>query len=315
MKYTSTNKITDFNFHDAYFELVSFENKELKISAKHLNIHKTATENPESRDMEIKEAIITLINFDSPFFKEGDKTTFKPDGQREVTIVDPVTGDDALKAFLQEIEDGLTVYYFGKDENEKYAIEGCGISPFFTAELSFSQIIISWDEFLKPAWYELHRQFNYEVMLATHESDKPAKLIISIHEEDVYYQGKLEKGPTVNAGIKFEGKEFRGHGKDYLWVDALASLQQQLPKGISLKCCLTCRHGNFCPFGSEPGTIFCTKDKTFESKEDVCNLFIVESETIWSQRIKKYADTCESYERLSKSHYTYNDFLHYLNNP
>jgi len=52
MKYISANKISDFVFHDAVFELTSFKNNDLTVSAQLLNIHKTAEQNPFDADME-----------------------------------------------------------------------------------------------------------------------------------------------------------------------------------------------------------------------------------------------------------------------
>ena len=62
MKYTSVNKLFDFIFHDSELDFESFENKELVISARHVNVSKNAPQNPEDEDMEIEKALITFRN-------------------------------------------------------------------------------------------------------------------------------------------------------------------------------------------------------------------------------------------------------------
>ena len=113
----------------------------------------------------------------------------------------------------------------------------------------------SWDEVV----YELHKQYIHKGYLITPAGEEDTVIHIVYHEEDTYFQGKLEKGPTVSVGVKYNGEQLWGQGKDYLWVDAFANVQKQLPDGVLLKCCMTCRHGNMCPYGNEPGKLFCTK--------------------------------------------------------
>ena len=53
MKYRVENKLDLFEFHDAEFSFISFDKNELVLSAKHLNIHENAVQNPHNCDMEI----------------------------------------------------------------------------------------------------------------------------------------------------------------------------------------------------------------------------------------------------------------------
>ena len=53
MKYRVENELDLFEFHDAEFSFISFEKNELVLSAKHLNIHENAAQNPHDCDMEI----------------------------------------------------------------------------------------------------------------------------------------------------------------------------------------------------------------------------------------------------------------------
>ena len=63
MKYISKNRFCDFIIHDADFIFDKRTDKDLVVSAKHLNIIKTAEQNPYDVDMEIKCAIITFKNY------------------------------------------------------------------------------------------------------------------------------------------------------------------------------------------------------------------------------------------------------------
>lgn len=122
------------------------------------------------------------------------------------------------------------------------------------------------------------------------------------------------KTPTVNAGIIYQGNEIWGHGTDYLWIDAFANLQKQLPNGVILKCCMTCRYGNMCPFGNKPNELFCTKGIEITTKNDLCNWFNTsENNAEIEKRSRKYANACEDYIHQSINHYTYSDYLYELN--
>lgn len=94
----------------------------------------------------------------------------------------------------------------------------------------------------------------------------------------------------------------------------MADLQKNLPDGVSLKCCLTCRHGNLCPFGNSPGEIFCTNGFEISTKNELCDWFNdMQNSTEIGERSRIYADVCEDYEHQSSDFYTYNDFLYELN--
>lgn len=121
-----------------------------------------------------------------------------------------------------------------------------------------------------------------------------------------------EERSYVKLILLFNGKEIPSQGYDYLWVDAFANLQKQLPKDVILKCCMTCRHGNMCPYGNKLGEIFCTSDLLITSKEDMCNLFDNYEKHRMDERIKNVADSCDEYSPQSNDYYTYNDYLYHL---
>ncbi len=127
----------------------------------------------------------------------------------------------------------------------------------------------------------------------------------------IFYDEKLS---SVKLSLSFNGEEISNQGKDYLWVDAFANLQKQLPKNVILKCCMTCRHGNMCPYGNAPGELFCTKDLVIRSKEDMCNIFDKDSDgSEMTKRTKHCTNTCDNYQPQSENYYTYNDYLYHLN--
>lgn len=63
MKYFSINHISDFEFHDSYWELLSYDSSILVLNARNLNIHKDALQNSDMCDMEIGSAVIAFDNF------------------------------------------------------------------------------------------------------------------------------------------------------------------------------------------------------------------------------------------------------------
>ena len=315
MKYQVENQLDQFEFHDAEFSLIGFDKKELTVSVKHLNIHKDTKENPHDCDMEIRLANVSFQNIHILSFEPMRAYQLDADGNwhtDEPQII--FTGKDAEEKFISELKNGfaincIDVRPFGNHTTIEISTAGqnCCFAMF-----SFSDVIVAWDEFCKKAWYELHRQYFYDITLLTPDGEQRTTLHIVYHEEDTYHQEKLEKAPTVSAGIQYQDQVIWGHGKDYYWVDAFADLQKKLPDGVILKCCLTCRHGNMSPFGNKPGEVFCTKDLTVSSKEYLCNLFGTEGRDVIENRSRSYADTCENYKHQSSDFYTYSDYLYEL---
>ncbi len=310
MKYCVENDLSVFEFHDSVFTLVSFDGKDLVISAEHLNIHKATPQNPSDYDMEIASARITFRNFTSAAYEPGRAWETGEDG-----ISHPVgprvvyCGQDAIDHILAELQNEMTVYHFEK-EDRGYSIGGCGIEPYFTIEFDFDSVVVCWDEYKKKAWYELHRQYRYDTVLHTPNGDETVQLFVGCHEEAVYGNGVLEQAPTVNVGCRYDGKEYWGHGRDHLWVDAFADLQRQLPTDVWLKCCLTCRYGNLCPVGNVADEVFCTKDVLITQKSDL--YFYTEDDGEREKRSRQYCCVCEDYQSQAEGFYTYNDFLSFL---
>lgn len=157
MKYSSSNIFSDFEFHDADFKFQAFENNDLTILVKNLNVHKNTEHNPYSLDMELSEAKIVFYNF--------RVAAFSPFGQRQkgadgkwYTTEPQITFTEAAakKLLLHELRRGFTVFDFGLTENGSPYFDGICEDPFY-AEFQFDSAAVQWDTYNKPAWYEERR--------------------------------------------------------------------------------------------------------------------------------------------------------------
>ena len=311
MHYSSTNRLQDFEFHDAELSLISWENNRLIVSAKYLNVHKDAAPNNADADMETSEARITFSGFQIQEFEPS--RTWKRDENGQSYTDDLIiihTEAVARSMFENELKNSITVMGIAL-ENDIYELGAIGIDPYFSVRFRFSDVDIEWDDYRKKAWYELHRQYKKTITLSTPNGNCELDARIICHDEDVYsFGGDKVEGPSVSVGIKYGEKEIWGHGKDYLWVDAFADLQKKLPDNVKIQCCLTCRHGNMCPVGNTPSELFCTKDVAITQKSDL--FFYTEDEAERTKRFRDYTDICEKYQEQSKDHFTYNDYLFYF---
>ncbi len=114
----------------------------------------------------------------------------------------------------------------------------------------------------------------------------------------------------VEMNLTYNGALYQGKGTDYLWVDAFADLQIKLPHNIKLACCMTCRHGNMCPYGNTENQLFCTKDITIASKDDMIKL--IDEDSSFLGRAVASIHYCKDFIYQSDDCYTYNDYLYYL---
>lgn len=156
MKYTSINKVSDFEFHDAMFDYLCLKNGDLAVSAICLNIHSTAKQNPFNEDMEIKEAKITFKGFSPTSYTKIKNYVQCEDGAFRPSEYITLRDSEAFDSLMKDITHGITVYYFEKtkEKDYEYYIEACGNEPYFTATFKSDDVIIEWDEYLKKAWYE-----------------------------------------------------------------------------------------------------------------------------------------------------------------
>ena len=116
----------------------------------------------------------------------------------------------------------------------------------------------------------------------------------------------------VEIIINYNGAKYCATGKDNLWVDAFADLQRKLPSDIQLACCMTCRHGNMCPYGNDKNQLFCTKDIVLTSKDDVIELMDDKGYDSFFARSVSSIHCCDDFIYQSDDCYTYNDYLYHL---
>ena len=313
MRYSSINRIHDFELHDAQLSLISWQEKCLVVCAKHLNIHKDAANNNYGADMEISEARITFSSFE---IKELEPSrAWKKDENGNLYTDDPLiihTGTVARELFEKELLDSITVMGI-KLDNGMYELCALGIEPCFFVRFSVSQIEIEWDSYSKKAWYEQSKQYKKELTLAKENDEFKVGACITCKNEDVNLNcGDKIEAPSVTVAIEYGTQMLCGYGKDYLWADAFADLQKNLPNKVKMRCCMTCRHGNMCPVGNKPGELFCTKDVSITQKSDL--FFYTENETERAKRSRDCTDVCESYQEQTSEHYTYNDYVNFLIN-
>ena len=158
MKYCVENDLTLFEFHDSSFSLVSFDGKDLVISASMVNIHKNTPLNPSDCDMEIAFAQITFKNVTAATYEPGRAWKTDEDGNAYPASPQVIYRDrDAMDHILEELRYKIWVYHFEKEEGRGYSIGGCGIEPYFTMEFDFDSVVVCWDEYKKKAWYEQHQ--------------------------------------------------------------------------------------------------------------------------------------------------------------
>lgn len=126
----------------------------------------------------------------------------------------------------------------------------------------------------------------------------------------INYDNDEDATNPVEINLTYNGVVYQGKGTDHLWVDAFADLQNRLPHGIKLACCMTCRYGNMCPYGNSENQLFCTRDVVISSKEDIIDLF--DNTDPYAERGVPSTKYCEGFIYQSDHSYTYNDFLYHL---
>lgn len=309
MLYLSVNQLQDFEFHDSFFTLNSLENKTLSVFAKHLNIHKNTEQNSAENDMEIDVATITFSDFSVKSFEPC--RAYKIDEQGNSYTEDPLVifyNKEAHQKFMEELKSGFSVNCFDATEKgmETVVEFSGGKTSFFNVIFSFSSVAVEWDKYRRKAWYELHHSYEKKLHLDTPSGEVIINAYFHLNEE----VDDLEESPEFSIGIKYNDQWFYSQGNNYLWIDAFANLQKQLPENVFLKCCLACRHGNQCPVGNSPDEVFCTKDISITQKSDL--FFYTEDEKEREKRSRTYTDVCNDHQPQRADYFTYNDYPYLL---
>lgn len=144
----------------------------------------------------------------------------------------------------------------------------------------------------------MKKVLKYEITLLT----PVGKVIAPI--QIVYDDEETTANPSSEITLFYKGSEYKGNGTDYLWTDTLADLETKLPADVRITCCMTCRHGNMCPYGNVENELFCTKDIRINSKEDMCNLF--DQTNPFEERSVSSFGFCDDFAFQSDEYYTYN---------
>ena len=146
MKFCTENDLSIFEFHDSEFSFVSFDGKDLVVSASMVNIHKDTPQNPSNYDMEIASAQIIFHNFNSAAYEPGRVWKTGEDGKSYPVGPQVIFHEkDAIDRILEELQNEITVYHFVKKADSGYSIGGCGIEPYFEIDANSRTIAVPAD--------------------------------------------------------------------------------------------------------------------------------------------------------------------------
>jgi hypothetical protein len=136
----------------------------------------------------------------------------------------------------------------------------------------------------------------------TVDTPEGGKRIDVRHRFTEYEDGSVEAELTADMG----GREI--HIKDSDTEYLLYRLAKMLPEGWTLRCCLSCRHGNFCPVGDADNEIFCVSD--FEPKQKSDLFDVTEDENECMKRSRNLFHVCGKYVHQTAEYYTYSSYLY-----
>lgn len=310
MKYQVINDISIFQFHDARPTFISYENNTLKLSVESLNIIHSTEQNPNEADMEIKEAFITFENFNVISTDTG--LAYIKNDNGEITELERIkhTGKDAEEFFFNRLknEEIFDILDFVKNDIGSYSMIIFGGGQ-FTLIFDCDNITIEWDEYNGKAWYWGHTGYQYNMHLDTPDGPTESELTIVYHTEPLNYKGEIIEPPFVQAMLEYKGEKYITQGKNALWLDAIADIQKKLPEGVKLKGCFNCRHGNECPLGTCPGTVYCTKGLTVRTEQDATDIITAPN---GQDLLKRIDELCEDHVYLTKDFFTYNSYLTFM---
>lgn len=111
----------------------------------------------------------------------------------------------------------------------------------------------------------------------------------------------------ISVIIQGEGKRFDAETTE----DVLIKLAKSLPSGWSIKSCLSCRYGHFCPVGNYDNELFCVTE--FEPKEAGDLWHITEDAEERRKRSRNLFHLCNQYSPQVSDYFTYSDYYLVLN--
>lgn len=86
----------------------------------------------------------------------------------------------------------------------------------------------------------------------------------------------------------------------------LIKLAKSLPSGWSIKSCLSCRYGHFCPVGNADNELFCVTE--FEPKEISDLWHVTEDDKERGRRSRNLFHLCDQYAPQASDYFTYSDY-------
>jgi len=283
----------------ANFELIEARDTMVSFKAQRINAHRQTAANPNDSDMEIDDAKITFAGFTVSELRY--QQPFKKLSSGEVATQESYTlqGETAMDAFLELASDSFEVADFHQIMDGSYMLV-TGSDGHFFVRLDFESARIEWDELSREANYELKKHYERTAQVIHDGEPEPAHFEIDVAKRNLHIK--------THAILVYKGERYEGFGAgDDLWTEALADIQSKLPANTTIACCLTCRHGSMCPFGTGLDELFCLKDVVVHDKSDAADYTGDENER--EKRARPFFYHCDDFQEQNDDYYTYNDYL------
>jgi hypothetical protein len=81
-------------------------------------------------------------------------------------------------------------------------------------------------------------------------------ILVTIPTKAISEQSLGNEVQNIRYEVTLEGNHIVSEARSDT-ESAIVKFQEVLPLNISIACCQSCRHGNFCPFGDCDNEIFC----------------------------------------------------------
>ncbi len=139
----------------------------------------------------------------------------------------------------------------------------------------------------------------FSLTVAAPSGDVELKVTRSVIHEN-------QESMRVILSITFQGKT-NSYQSDST-EESLMLFARSLPVNWTIKSCLSCRFGHFCPTGDYDNELFCVPDFEPKNKSDLwC---VTEDEIERKNRSRTLFDCCQRYKQQSEDYFTYSDYLY-----
>ena len=162
MKYVATDELHNFDYHDAELMAMDWHGKDFVWQVKSINASAKNTKNNHPKDMCIKYAKMVFKDACIENIVFSGYKTYSADG----TLLKSVEAETAAPEEYEKIINNSTstyCYIFGmvkqsyiKTANDRFSVcfDIDGGEGHCIITISFTEAIVSWDEFSGEAWYE-----------------------------------------------------------------------------------------------------------------------------------------------------------------